>query len=155
MEPQLRLFLHNRVQPDAAADVLQETLVGIVRGLDGFDGAFDRALWGWCYGIAQRKIADHFRNPNLTRIAFLSPEEIAETLDASAHASPLAEGERDDLEYALGLLDTAKPECRELLWNHYVLDMDYADIAEANALKYDAVRMRIGRCLEEARSLMA
>ncbi len=155
LEPQLLLFVLSKVPPDSADDVLQETLRAMVVGLDGFNGASDAALWSWSYGITRRKIADHFRNPHYGRMTLLAPEEIAEFVEASEAVLPLAAGERADLEYALNLLDASKPECRELLWSHYVLDMDYGDIAETKALKYDAVRMRVGRCLEEARALMA
>ncbi len=42
----------------------------------------------------------------------------------------------------------------DLLWKHYVIGLDYAEIAEERQLSYDSARMKIGRCLEEARSLV-
>ena len=36
----------------------------------------------------------------------------------------------------------------------FVIGLDYSDIAEQLQLKYDAVRMKIGRCLEAARTLL-
>lgn len=155
LEPQLYLFLVNHAGREPADDLLQETLRALVVGLDGFGGDSEAALWGWSYGIARRKIADHFRNPQRNRTAVWPPQEVSDLIDASEAVLPFAAGERADLDYALDLLDASKPECRELLWSHFVLDMDYGDIAETKALKYDAVRMRVGRCLEEARSLMA
>ena len=70
-------------------------------------------------------------------------------------AEPLTAADRHDLEYALNLLDRSKPECRGYLWNHYVIGFDYAEIAGEQNLNYDNVRMKIGRCLDEARSLVA
>lgn len=153
--PQLGLFTMRHAGTNVAEDILQETLRAIIAALDGFSGTSDAELWGWSYGIARRKIADHFRGAQHNRMTVLPSSEITELIEASEDVMPLATGELADLEYALGLLDAAKPECRDLLWSHYVLDMDYADIAEAKELKYDAVRMRVGRCLEEARALMA
>jgi DNA-directed RNA polymerase specialized sigma24 family protein len=36
-----------------------------------------------------------------------------------------------------------------------VLGLDYAEIAEEKNVKYDAARMKVGRCLEEVRKLVA
>ena len=44
---------------------------------------------------------------------------------------------------------------RAYLWNHYVIGFDYGEIAEEQNLKYDNVRMKIGRCLDEAQSLVS
>ena len=62
---------------------------------------------------------------------------------------------RHDLEYVMKLLTSAKPECNELLWRHYVVGLDYAEIAEEKNLNSDAVRMRVKRCLDEAKALVA
>ena len=61
---------------------------------------------------------------------------------------------RLDLEYVIKLLTAAKPECSELLWRHYVIGLDYTELAEERNLSYDNVRMKIGRCLDEAKSLV-
>ena len=82
-------------------------------------------------------------------------EEILDLVDASEQAEPMTAADRHDLEYALNLLDRSKPECRDYLWQHYVTGLAYGEIAEEQNLNYDNVRMKIGRCLEEARSLVA
>jgi DNA-directed RNA polymerase specialized sigma24 family protein len=82
-------------------------------------------------------------------------EEILDLVDASEQAEPMTAADRHDLEYALKLLDGSKPECRDYLWNHYVIGFDYGEIAEEQNLNYDNVRMKIGRCLEEAKSLVS
>ncbi len=73
----------------------------------------------------------------------------------AGQAEPLTAADRHDLDYALKLLDRSKPECRDYLWNHFVIGFDYAEIAEEQNLNYDNVRMKIGRCLDEAKSLVA
>jgi hypothetical protein len=42
----------------------------------------------------------------------------------------------------------------DYLWKHFVLGMGYGEIAEERELTYDSVRMKIGRCLEAAQSLV-
>jgi DNA-directed RNA polymerase specialized sigma24 family protein len=62
---------------------------------------------------------------------------------------------RHDLDYAIKLLTAAKPECSDLFWRHYVIGLDDAEIAEEQDLKYDNIRMKIGRCLDETKSLIS
>ena len=85
----------------------------------------------------------------------MAREELLDLVDESEQAEPMSAADRHDLEYALNLLDRSKPECREYLWNHYVIGFDYSEIAEEQNLNYDNVRMKIGRCLDEAKSLVA
>jgi DNA-directed RNA polymerase specialized sigma24 family protein len=77
------------------------------------------------------------------------------SVESSAHVSPLSPADRHDLEYAMSLLDNSKPECREFLWRHFVFGLDYAEIAEEQNVSYDAARMKIGRCLDEVKSLVS
>jgi DNA-directed RNA polymerase specialized sigma24 family protein len=85
----------------------------------------------------------------------LPPEELLQVIESAAHDVPTVAQTHHDLNYAMNLLTAAKPECYELLWQHYVIGLDYAEIAEARDLTYDGTRMKIGRCLDEARSLVA
>ena len=85
----------------------------------------------------------------------MSPEELWQVVEASAQVAPLTPQNRLDLDYAMKLLTAAKPECSDLLWQHYVVGLDYAEIAEEKDLNSDAVRMRVKRCLDEAKSLVA
>jgi RNA polymerase sigma factor (sigma-70 family) len=155
--PDLRLFIVSAVSGNLSAeDVLQETIVAIVTGLMRFKGNTVREFWAFCYRIARNKLNDHFRKKSVEtqRLEPLPPEDIWELVEASAQVSPLATGERLDLEYAMKLLAASKPECARYLWRHFVLGLDYAEIAEEQMLDYDNVRMKIGRCLEEAKSLV-
>ena len=53
------------------------------------------------------------------------------------------------------LLTSSKPECYDFLWKRFVFGLDYGDIAEERNMSYDNVRMKIGRCLDEAKSLVS
>ena len=154
-EPDLRLFVFSAVQPSAADDVLQEVVKAIATSLKNFNGETPKQFWAWCYRIARNKLNDQYRKQANDRLQPLPPEELWQLVKSSGETMPMATGERLDLEYAMDLLETSKPECREYLWKYYVLDLDYDDIAEEQNLKYDAVRMKVGRCLDEVRALVA
>jgi RNA polymerase sigma factor (sigma-70 family) len=157
IEPDLRLFVFSAVRPPAADDVFQEVLKAVAISLPKFEGNTPAQFWAWCYRIVRYKLADHYRGKRIEadRMTTMPPQEIRKLVDASTHAAPLSAADRHDLEYALNLLSSSKPECREYLWRHFVLGLDYAEIAEEENLSYDSARMRITRCLDEAKSLVA
>jgi len=155
IERDLRLFVFGLVKPEAAEDVLQESLKDMAMALGTFRGATVQQFWAWCYRIVRHKIGDHRRKQASGRLEDLPHEEFWQLVEASTKTTPLTPADRHDLEYALSLLDKAKPECREYLWQHFVFGMDYAEIAVEEKITYDTARMRIGRCLEEAQSLVA
>ena len=155
IEPELTLFVFKAVRPPFADDVVQEVLKAIVTSLRSFSGATDKEFWAWCYRIARNKINDQYRAQANDRLQPMAPEDLWGLVDSSAETAPLATGERLDLEYAMKLLADSKPECGEYLWKHYVLGLDYGEVAEEQNVNYDAARMKIGRCLEEVRKLIA
>lgn len=155
IEPKLRAFVFGSISEAAAADVLQIVLTAVATGLRGFKGNSIGEFWSWCYQIARFKIADHLRRRASDRLQPMSPDELRHLMDVSANSPVRTPGVHHDLEYAMKLLTSAKPECHALLWAHYVQDVDYADLAEERGLSYDAIRMKISRCLDEARALVA
>jgi RNA polymerase sigma factor (sigma-70 family) len=154
-EPDLRLFVFSQVRPQVAEDVLQEVLKAITSSLNKFKGGTDKEFRGWCIGIARHKIHDQYHAQKHERLQPLPPEQLWQLVDASAQDAPLSAGDRHDLEYAMKLLAQSKPDCGSYLWQHYVLGLDYGEIAEEKAVSYDAARMKVGRCLEEVRKLVA
>lgn len=155
IEPDLRFFVFSAIQPPAAQDVLQEVLKGVTTGMKKFDGGSNEEFWGWCYRIARNKLNDYFRKKATDRLQPMPPEELWQLVESSAQASPLSPADKHDLEYAMQLLTGSKPECRDYLWRHYVFGLAYAEIAEEQNISYDNARMKIGRCLDEAKSLVA
>ncbi|MGP8201158.1 MAG: RNA polymerase sigma factor [Limisphaerales bacterium] len=153
--PDLRGFVFSALVPQVAEDVSQEVLISIADSLKAFKGNSNGEFWEWCYMITRRRIYDHLRKKKNDRLQPMPHEELLDLVDASAQVAPLTAADRHDLEYALKLLDSSKPECRDYLWNHYVTGFDYGEIAEEQNLNYDNVRMKIGRCLEEAKSLVS
>ena len=152
IEPDLHRFIFGAVRRHAAEDVFQEVSKAIVTGLGSCQASATAEFWAWCYRIARNKLNDHFRRQATDRL--VSSEEVWQLVESDASRVPLSAAERVDLQDAMKLLAAAKPECSEYLWQHYVLGFDYGEIAGEQNLTYDAVRMKIGRCLEEARSLV-
>ena len=142
IEPDLHAFVFHHVSNDTAS-------------LQNFRGDTVQAFRSWFYTIARRRMSDQFRKEYNDRLQPMPQDELRELVEASEQTAPLTAADRHDLEYAMKLLDSSKPECRDYLWNHYVIGLAYAEIAEEQNLNYDNVRMKIGRCLDEAKSLVA
>lgn len=155
VEPKLRIYVYGKVRPVHADDVLQNVLRSVAGSLASFKGATNAEFWGWSYRIARNRIADHFARCASDRLIPMSTEDLASLMEASAQLSPMSRGERADLDYAMQLLGRLKAECQTLLWSHYVLGLTYEELAEEVEIAYDAVRMRINRCLETARAALA
>lgn len=155
VEPGLRLFVFNAVHSPAADDVLQEVLKAVATSLAKFAGDTHTKFWAWSYGIARNKINDQYRRQATDRMQPMPEKELRRLVEASAQTAPLSAADKHDLDYAMKLLTASKPECREYLWQHYVLGLDYAEIAEEGNLSYDNARMKISRCLDQAKLLVA
>jgi RNA polymerase sigma factor (sigma-70 family) len=153
--PDLHLFVFSRVPHQVAEDIFQEVLKAVAIGLKKFQGDTLKEFWAWCYRIARNKLNDHYRDKVAERVQPLPPEELWQMVEASAQDTPVSPAVRLDLEYAMKLLTSSKPECYDFLWNHFVIGLDYGDIAEDRKMTYDGVRMKITRCLEEAKSLVS
>jgi RNA polymerase sigma factor (sigma-70 family) len=154
IEPKLRLFVFGLISRPEAEDALQEVLKAVATSLKKFNGNTTEEFWGWCYRIARNKLNDCFRAKAADRAEPMPPEEMWRLIDESAQDIPMSAADRLDLDHAMRLLTASKPECHELLWNHFVIGFNYQDIAEEQHLQYDNVRIKIGRCLETARSLI-
>jgi RNA polymerase sigma factor (sigma-70 family) len=153
--PDLRLYVFSRISHEAAEDASQEVLKGVATGMRKFAGGTEKEFWAWCYAIARNKLKDHYDHKAADRMQPMDPEELWRMMDVSAQDAPMTAQTRLDLDYAIKLLTAAKPECSDLLWRHYVIGLDYAELAEERDMSYDNVRMKIGRCLDEAKALVS
>jgi RNA polymerase sigma factor (sigma-70 family) len=156
VSPDIRVFLMGLVPHGAVADICQETFVAIAKGLLRFEGLTAKSFFAWCYSIARNKLNDHLRRQCAEeRVTSFDPEQLVALLDGAVADSAISPQDRLDLDEAMQALTISKPECRDYLWKHFVSGFEYAEIAEESGLTYDGVRMKIGRCLEVARTLMA
>jgi len=155
IEPDLRFFVFSSVSHHAAQDALQEVLKAVATGMKQFKGDTVKEFWAWCYRIARNKLNDHYRDKAADRMQPTPPEELWRMMEVSAQDAPMTAQTKLDLDHAIKLLTAAKPECSDLLWRHYVIGLDYTELAEERAVSYDNVRMKIGRCLDEAKALIS
>ena len=155
VEPQLRLFVFGSLPRQLAEDTLQEALKSLAGSLGRFQGNSVGEFWAFCYSTARHRIADCLRKTSTDRLQPLPEEELWHLVDASAAVTPLSADNKIDLAYAMGLLKAAKSECYHHLWNYYVFGLDYAELAKEANLSYDAIRVKIRRCLDLARELVA
>lgn len=153
--PDLHLFVFNHISDRHADDVFQEVLKAVAVSLGKFKGNTEKEFFGFCYSIARNKLKDQYRKQASDLVIPVPPDKLRQMIEASAHDAPITAEVRHDLEYAMKLLTNSKPECYDFLWNHFVFGLDYADIAADRNMSYDNVRMKIGRCLEAAKSLVA
>jgi len=149
----ITLFLISRASLQVA-DLRQTIFVAIVRGLDGFRGDSDVEFWAWCYQIARNTVGKHFAKKQSDILVSVEPEELARLIEASGAKESMQSEEKAMVDEALALLKGAKPECFSLLWNHFIIGSDIKEIAAELGLAYDAVRMKITRCLSFTRSLV-
>jgi RNA polymerase sigma factor (sigma-70 family) len=151
--PPLYLFLLSRA-PRAVDEVRQEALIAVAMGLPQFRGDCESEAWAWCYQIARNKLSRHFRDDDSNRFISIDPTELSRIVEASAVDDPFGAEEKLFVKEALDLLRNAKPECFEVLWDRFILGLDYKEIAEAHDLNYDNARRRVERCLDYAQSLL-
>jgi DNA-directed RNA polymerase specialized sigma24 family protein len=104
--------------------------------------------------VARNKVADCLRKHGGGTTAPVEVEEGRRALEAEAQHERILPGARQDLEYALALLGAVKPPCVDLLWEYYILDLEYEYLAERYARSVNAVRMQLRRCLELAQALV-
>lgn len=155
VRPSLYVFIAARCAPDQVEDVLQETLVVIATKIATVQCEADAQVWAWCYSTARNKLKQCYQQAQRHPTESLDVEEIRRMVEAvAAEAQPLPDGLRLDLEDALKLLEFGVPPCRDLLWDHYVLGLDYQEIADRHRLAYDTARMKIHRCLERAQEML-
>lgn len=149
---ELKYGVFSSIGQPAADDVLQDIMQAVITGLSKFNGNSNGEFWAWCHRIARNKINDHLRKKIRDRAEPTPPEELVRLADTQD--SSLSAADRLDLEAAMRMLTEAKPECHTLLWKYFVLGLDYDDIAAESEASYDSVRMKVGRCLELAQTLV-
>lgn len=150
--PDIHAYVYQRVPPKEAEDVCQEAMVSIAGSLPKWKGDQLKSFWDYCYTIARRRIADHYRGRSVSLESF-APEDLQRALDAADQVEPSSPEVRLDLEGTLNLLRQVKPPCYDFLVLRYIQDLGYEEIAKLTDMSYDAVRMKIHRCLELARQL--
>ena len=152
--PALRQFILCQCPKEAVEDVLQETLMGLARNLHQFRGDTRQSFWTWCYQTARYKVANHARS-RAARLVPTDPEDLEAAVEASGEDRPFEPGEWVDLKETMSMLRRIQPPCHHYLVAVYFHGAEIAELARAEGVSYDAMRMRFNRCLDLARDLTA
>ncbi|MBI5494003.1 MAG: sigma-70 family RNA polymerase sigma factor [Deltaproteobacteria bacterium] len=142
--------------PDTAQDVVQDTMLAVVRHLGDFKG--DSQFSTWLYTIARRACLRKFRKSKF------APER-EESLDAgTAHDTTLVDratppderAEARELDRALRTaIAGLDPQSREVLVLRDVEGLSAAEVAEVTGANVGAVKSRLHRARVTVRSAMA
>lgn len=155
LEGQLRLYVRSRVSPPDREDVLQNILISIFKSLPSFRGQTEKSFRAWYFQIAWRRCKDYYSEKSSNPLLPYPLDELLE-LEKDKTLRPLYLGLDNfslteeviiQLKDALDFLEKAKPGCRQLLWDYYIVSLDYDEIAAMLEITYDAARQRIARCL--------
>jgi len=128
--------------PEAAQDIVQETLLDACRGFAGLKDA-DRA-GAWLYAILRRKAYAHHRARR--------PEVELPADPPSASPDILEELTRG---IVVEQIERLSPEDREILAGKYLLGLSYDELAESLGITNGAVRVRCLRAKEKLRNALS
>jgi RNA polymerase sigma-70 factor (ECF subfamily) len=126
-----------------AEDVLQETLMAALDGLESFRG--DGSLRAWLLRVARRRCAK--RLEARTRERDLKQGLAAPEATASAERLSMAARARR-------LLDEIRPTEREALVLRFAAELSFREVGQACGIDEAAARKRVSRGLSRLRSLL-
>ena len=137
LEKPLFRFLASRLNdPFACADLLHEVFLDVWNGAGRFEGR--STVKSWVFGIAYRKVMDHFRKQG----RFTADADMPEQEDDSPDAlTCLAAAE--DAAHLHACLDGLKPDHRAAIELTFFQDMGYRDIAEVLDVAEGTVKTRV------------
>lgn len=146
----LRRYVGDRSTAD---DLLQETLLRVLRGLTGFEGRAN--VKTWAFSIATRVAADYFRHPEHRR-EIVDIAELGES-EALADDEPMA-----DEKLASGemnacireIIDSLPEDYRAALVLHDLEDMSAKQVAEICGVTVATAKIRIHRARNRLREAL-
>lgn len=140
--PRLLRYLRRQIGNDATAnDLLQETLIGISRGLAGFEGRASTKTW--VFAIASRVVADHLRRPGMST-TIVDMEALRDADDGESALDDRLEF--DEMNQCVReVIDSLPSDYRTALILHDLEDMDCAQTASVLGITAGATRVRIHR----------
>jgi RNA polymerase sigma-70 factor (ECF subfamily) len=134
----LRSFFARRVGPNAAEDMVQETLIAIHTKRETYDPGLP--LTAWVYGIARYKLIDEYRREK--RRPSVPLDEAPELF---AHDEVESAGARRDVEKLLAKLPAAK---RALVRAIRLEGQSVAETAARTGLSESAVKVGVHRAIK-------
>ena len=139
-----------RVQDrQAALDIAQETMVGVLQALREGRVNHHQHVAGYVHGTAKNLISNHFRG---RRRADVEPLILAAESPAGNPEQITAERER--LELVERAIDRMKPDDREILRMTLVEGMKPGEIADRTGLTSEVVRKRKSRAVRRLQEVL-
>jgi RNA polymerase sigma-70 factor (ECF subfamily) len=129
-----------------AEDVLQETLLAALDGLESFRG--DGTLRAWLLSVARRRCARRLEARGRER-------DLKQSLAAPEAADAAVSAERASMALrARKLLDEVRPTEREALVLRFAAELSFREVGRACGIDEAAARKRVSRGLARLRSLL-
>jgi RNA polymerase sigma factor (sigma-70 family) len=139
-----QFFRRHRLSLETAEDLLQDTFVRIVHGLESYrsEGTFE----GWIWAIARNTLMSHLRERK-TEVSLdaMETHEVDELLTESqpSGSNPAA---ADCVKRSFGRYMKAQPECADALVRVVVDGWGYAELAQFRHSTYGATREYLSQC---------
>jgi RNA polymerase sigma-70 factor (ECF subfamily) len=147
--PRLLRFAARTVgRADLARDVVQETWIGAIRGLNSL--ADPTSFPAWIYAIAQRKCVDAIRAGQRWRRRTEEMQREADGAEPGDGAAP-APGDARDLAAAMAMLND---EQRTVVALFYGEDLRVSEIAEVLSVPAGTVKSRLFHARETLKKLL-
>ena len=150
--PALLRYLQRQTGDYAVAqDLLQETLLGIARGLEGFEHR--ASIKTWVFAIASRVVANHLRQPARAR-QFVDIETLPDMDDGEVSVEDRLVF--DEMNQCVReVIDSLPPDYRSALILHDLEDMDCAQTASVLGISPGAARVRIHRARSRLKAALS
>lgn len=147
--PKIQAFFFSRLGTEGE-DLVQETMLAIIQGMDKALARQKAQFFAWCYVIAKNKLNGFFRKKCGGKIHFVNVEVLWQLIESELSADELPPGFLHDFKIYMDALAKAKFPCAELLRDVYFAGLTVDELAAQLNVSVDAVRMQIRRCLETA-----
>ena len=148
-----------RIEPNAAADIVQDVFSSVHRSLARFSHS-GGTFRGWLWTITRNKIRDHFRR--LARSTHAAGGSTAQMMlaqiaeDESLSACDIRTGHEAELAQALETIQAeVQPSTWKAFWRTTIEGVDSATIAEELGISTGAVRVNRFRVLKRLRELLS
>jgi RNA polymerase sigma factor (sigma-70 family) len=151
--PVIQAFIICRLGWQIGEDVTHEAVGAILAGLPKITATTKRKFRAFCFRVARNKISDALRSKYGNRAEAVDPLEIAKAVEAGMDDVDEASPVYSDMALLDAVLAASKSTCREVLVEFFIADLEYEQIAFLHDTSKDAVRMKINRCLEEAKRI--
>ena len=161
VDPINRWCLEAGLQPDAAADVVQEVFFSALGSLHQYQNQTDASFGGWLRRICQRRIADHFRKKSDVALGgsdairlFSSVESVRRNL--SSDATPVLDISDDRLMAAITKAQSEfEPDSWRAFWMTMVEGRSTTDAALEIGITKNSVYLSKSRITKRLRELMS